>query len=303
MLLLSVGFIKECSDVYDRFNELCSYLRANDVNVAMVENDVGEYHYLKFILKDSEKDIRNFENYRDLFISYASDIIYDYISKNYEIKMLDKLLKQSYGYFSEEELDEIKNKCITYILGTGILAASDVITSMKHRNEIYKKIEEFLQESNEIIIDGFVKFRLKFINDELNEIIEKMIEEYMVEKEYDEFIRLLRYFVEIQESKYDVLNIYINQNGDYTIKDGNFMNITRDLFSDFEAFNVNNDTTVDDILLSIIVTCAPKQLIIHSVENCKNKEIIETIKNIFLERTIFCDTCEECKIIRSGQIV
>ncbi|KRQ87337.1 YtxC-like family protein [Caloramator mitchellensis] len=303
MLLLSIGFADESSNINDKFNELCTYLRNNEINIAMVENDIAEYHYIKLLLKDSEKDIKNFDNYRDLFLSYATDIIYEYISKNYEMKILEKLIRQNYGYFSPEEMEDIKQKCGSYIMGTGILPVNDVITSMKHRNEIYKKIEDYLQESNEIIIDGFVKFRLKNLEDDISEILDRMIEEYMVEREYDEFIKLLRYFVEIQESKYDVLNIYINQNGDYTLKDGNSLNITRELFADFEVFNENNDTTVDDILLSIIVTCAPRQLIIHSVENCRNKEIIETIKNIFLERTIFCDTCEDCKIIRSGQIV
>lgn len=303
MLLLSVGFNKEGNELYDRFNELCMYLKGNDVNIALVESDVGEYHYIKFILKDSEKDIRNFENYRDLFISYAADIIYDYIIKNYEFEILNKLIRENCTYFTEDDINKIKDKCMAFISGTGILSVDDVINSMRHRNTIYRKVEEFLQESDEIIIDGFVNFRLRFIKEEVNEILERMIDEYIIEKEYDEFIKLLRYFVDIQESKYEVLNIFVDLNGEYILKDDSLNNITKDLFSDFETFNSNGDTTIDDILLSVIVTCAPKRIVIHSVENCKNKEIIETIKNIFIDRTYFCDSCEECNIIKSGKII
>ncbi|SEF70899.1 putative sporulation protein YtxC [Caloramator fervidus] len=298
MLLLSIGFNREKDEIYDRFNELCSYLRGNDINVAMVENDIGDYHYIKFVLKDSEKDIRNFEIYRDAFISYASDIIYDYIMKNYEIDILNELIKENCSYFSKEDILKIKNKCISFILGNGTMTAEDILNSMRHRNAIYKKIEEFLQENREIIIDGFVKFRLKFIKEDINGILEKMIEEYMLEKEYDEFIKLLRYFVEIQESKYEVLNIYINSSGEYILKDGDFKDVTKELFLDFENFNISGETTLDDILLSVIVTCAPKRVVIHLVENCKNKEIIETIKNIFIDRIYFCNSCEDCNIIK-----
>ena len=51
----------------------------------------------------------------------------------------------------------------------------------------------------------------------------------MVEKEYKEFVKLLKYFVDIQESRIDEVNIYIHEGGGYVIKDG----YGKDVFGDF----------------------------------------------------------------------
>ena len=51
---------------------------------------------------------------------------------------------------------------------------------------------------------------MKELRSDIEEIIDKVIEGYMVEKEYKEFIKLLKYFVDIQESKIDLINIVID---------------------------------------------------------------------------------------------
>ena len=46
---------------------------------------------------------------------------------------------------------------------------------------------------------------MKELREDIEEIIDKVVEEYMVEKEYREFVKLLKYFVDIQESKIEKL--------------------------------------------------------------------------------------------------
>lgn len=68
-----------------------------------------------------------------------------------------------------------------------------------------KKIKTCLEENEEINIQGFITFRMKELREDIEEIIDKVVEEYMVEKEYREFVKLLKYFVDIQESKIEKL--------------------------------------------------------------------------------------------------
>lgn len=49
------------------------------------------------------------------------------------------------------------------------------------------------------------------IKEDLEAVIDKVVERYMVEKEYDEFINLLKYFVDIQENKIDEVNVIIKK--------------------------------------------------------------------------------------------
>ena len=68
-----------------------------------------------------------------------------------------------------------------------------------------------------------------FLREDIEEIIDKVVEEYMVEKEYREFVKLLKYFVDIQESKIEKINIYIHKGGGYELKDG----YGNDIFNEF----------------------------------------------------------------------
>ena len=68
-------------------------------------------------------------------------------------------------------------------------------------NCIIEKIKECLEENEVINIKGFITFRMKELREDIECIIDKIVEDYMIEKEYKEFIKLLKYFVDILESK------------------------------------------------------------------------------------------------------
>jgi putative sporulation protein YtxC len=297
LILLSIGYSKKNRDIYDKLKELCKFFKDKEVNIAIAESDIGNMHYVKCILKDTENDIKLFDEFRDLYYSYSSNVIYDFISSEYVTELLEKLLKENYNYLSYNDLVEIKQRCMSVITGTGLFSTQGLLYSINCKNNIIKKIDEYLQESNEIILDGFITFRLKDLNEELNNIVEKIIEEYVVEREYSEFIKLLKYFVEIQESRFETINIFITQNGDYRIEDENYKDVTEEFFADFNVETIKGDVNKHDILVSALITCAPNKIVIHGIANAQNQEVIETIKNIFLEKMTFCTGCEKCNSI------
>ena len=47
--------------------------------------------------------------------------------------------------------------------------------------------------------------------EQLEESVDKAIDEYLMDKEYREFIKLLRHFVDLQEPKRDVVNIVFHK--------------------------------------------------------------------------------------------
>jgi putative sporulation protein YtxC len=302
LILLSIGYSKNNNSLYDKFKELCDYIRGKGSNIAIVENDIGNMHYLKCILKDTEKDINNFENCREIFYSYSSNIIYSFISMEYETELVEKLLKDNYNYLDPQDYSEIRNRCMSVISGSGMFTTQGLMFNIGRRNNILKKIDEFLAESAEMILDGFITFRLREANHELNEVIEKITEDYVMEKEYSEFIRLLKYFVDIQESKYEEINIVILANGEFKVEDNDNKDITDSFFEDFSSESLEGDINKHDMLISALITNAPKKIIIHGIENDSINELIETIKSIFLDRITICTGCERCNAVRGNNL-
>lgn len=295
MILLSIGCGKNSSLIYENFNDLCKYFKDKDINIAIYESNLGNMHYTKCILKDCESDINLFNQYKEIFYSYASEIIYNFISLEYEPEILNKLIESNYDYMDKTDIDEIKERCISIVSGNGLFSSEDLVYSMSYRNNVLKKIEEYLQDSSEIIIEGFITFRLKEFSSSLKEIIDRTVEDFVVEREYSEFIKLLKYFLEIQESKYDLINIIVNSDGDYLLKDKDLKDISKEVFEDFSNDTIKGEIDKHDMLVSAIITSAPKKIIIHGVENSKSVETIDTLKSIFGENLVFCKGCEICK--------
>ena len=119
---------------------------------------------------------------------------------------------------------------------------------------------------------------MKELREDIENIIDKVIESYMVEKEYREFVKLLKYFVDIQESKIDEVNILIDEIGNYSIKDKNKEDIFNEFMKELMECRIDTDAKMEDIIISGLITNAPKRVIIHGKKNCLNKEFIDTIK-------------------------
>ena len=58
-------------------------------------------------------------------------------------------------------------------------------------------------------MEGFIRFRLKDYIEELKYIIDGSVDELLIDREYNEFIKLLRYFVEIQEPKVEEVHVLL----------------------------------------------------------------------------------------------
>lgn len=303
MLLLSVGYSKHNNGLYEKFKELCDYLKTKGVKIGISESDVGGMHYLKCILRDSEKDLANFESHREIFYSYSASILYSFLALEYESDLVDRLLRENYQYLEPEDFSEIRKRCQAVISGNGVFTTQGLMFNIGRRNNILRKIDEFLNESSEMILDGFVTFRLKDVNVELEQVIEKVSEDYAMEKEYSEFIKLLKYFVEIQDSKYIEINIFLLSEADFRIEDKNGLNVTDEFFEDFATDNLEGQISRHDMLISALITNAPQKIIVHgnkaSIEALS--ELLDTVRSIFSEKMELCDGCKLCdKVLKEN---
>ncbi len=229
-------------------------------------------------------------------------LIYKFLSREFYSKKIDDFINETYFFLKEEEISEVKNLCMKSFLREGKIKDESEVYCMNRRNSIIKKIGDFVSQNDEINIQGYIRFRIKEMEEDFQSIVDKIIEKYMVEKEYDEFIKLLKYFVDIQECKIDEVNIFASKSGDYRITDRHGKDITEKMSEGINTTGFNSGSTKDDLIMSGLITLAPKKVIIHCLDYFTNKELIETIKKVFDERVDFCDNCKSCKALRKNLI-
>lgn len=286
MPLLNLVYNSEREYITDGIKSMRQYFKSKNINIGVSEKMESNTHFLK-IFCDSELNKR-MEN---IFNIYIADILYSAIIKKFYENGIGDFLTESYFFLQSDEIEYIKAESFNYIEGKISITDESSIYCINKKNSIIEKIIDYIKENHNINVDGFVTFRMKSIINDLESIVDKVVEKYMVEKEYDEFIKLLKYFVEIQESKIEYLDIIIEDNGEYIIKDGNGINITQKLFEELDEFRNNKQATSEDMLISALITNSPEQICIHSIENCRNKELIDTIQKVFTDRVKLYNNC------------
>lgn len=239
---------------------------------------------------------------KNKIFNFISQSIYKFIINIFIDKEINYFFDNSYFFIKYDEIDEVKEKVIDILINDRFIDDNDKIFIDK-KNGILKKIKNCIEENNEININGFIRFRMGEIFEDIETIVDRVVEKHMIEKEYNEFIKLLKYFVEIQESKIKEVNVVINKRGSYMIFDENNNDIYDLFMDDLNDFNNSMmNVNKDDLLISGLITNSPESIIIHGVENSLNIEIIETIKQVFEDKVNLCYGCSNCVEIENKLI-
>ncbi|SHJ11319.1 putative sporulation protein YtxC [Lutispora thermophila] len=271
-------------------------ISSGDMRITHEEYTAGDTVFIRCGYKEGFMskliENRSSEDFKYLLAQVLCDVIID----NYESKILKKIIKEYYIYLTEYERELIYESVKKNLAVED--GYKDGFYGQTRRTRIIRKIMNYLKSENFLIIDGFVNFRLNDYIKELGDIVEKTVEEYIAEREYNEFIKLLRYFVEIQECKMDVVNIVPIENGGYFLIDSKNSPINCECFEELKAEIGDSEISFDDFLISTLITIAPNKVVIHDCQNFKNKELFKTITNIFYDRIELCRGCDLCGILK-----
>lgn len=289
MLLLTVVY-EGSRDLIGDINELKEYLKNKGIFIGFSESIVGNIQFIKIFCSEEEYS----EKIVNTFNLYMANILYKIaICEFYDRDMLN-FLNDTYFFLKPDEIRDIEILGMRMLKGEELNIDDYSIYCMNRKNNIISKIISCIEENDEININGFITFRMRELREDIEFIIDKVVEKYMVEKEYSEFIKLLKYFVEIQDSKLELVNIIIDSNGKYLIRDKDGNDMLREFLNELSGEKIT-DNNLEDLIISGLITNAPKSIYIHGVENCTNKEIIDTINNVFTDRVNICKECDLCK--------
>ncbi len=211
----------------------------------------------------------------------SCDIFSEYIFENYIINHIN--------YYMDE-----------YYEGLTDITKNEIIKSFFNEFEmdfVSKKLLDYLNENNTLIVEGFVNFRLNRYLDISCERIDSAIEDIMIKNEYNELIGYLKYFVNSQSSKYDVINIVKYKNGSYNLYDSSFNVVEIGTRGDFMFEFAEEEFCINDVLINDLINLSPKRVVIHNKENFETNEILKTVESIFETNFSYCVGCKFCKNI------
>ncbi len=197
-------------------------------------------------------------------------------------EIMDKYEKNFLYHITEEEYSLSSPEGRREILDIALKNASPLqneVRNIIHYNRRKTLIEEstmrYLRENGSINLHGFMNFRIGDYKDELYDICINAGEEYAANKEYDEFLDMLKFFISVETPHEEVVHIIKNKN-DFSIYNRLKRDITDMYGGDLPR---EEDFTPEDILLSTLIAIVPEKIVIHDKK--ENHQIYETIEAIF----------------------
>ena len=220
------------------------------------------------------------------FISFLSNVIEETIIVFYQEKIMKQLINYNYFYFDEYEKNKILENCI------GLLDTEEYIEKIEEEQYIKEEVRKYLVENKSIILDGFVYFRLKEYFKVLDYIVDSAVNQFVIEREYTEFIDLLKIYVNSKLPSQETIHlIYINGESILLDEQKNIVSVSENIYNAQYLSDITFSS--NDFALNTLLNLLPSKIEIHLIS--EEDEFINTIKLIFEDRVSLCTDCNICK--------
>jgi putative sporulation protein YtxC len=222
-----------------------------------------------------------------------SSALADYIISVMESVLLLDLIKREFHVETSEDIQIVEQYCKQFLHGSKASLSSISFLLNNRHAYITQQIAEYFKEHPKMVVEGFVRFRLQEYVEELRMLVELAIDESMLDRQYQEFISLLQYFVYMQESKVPEVHLIHKGGHEFLIFNDRFEAIDMKEFDgSFKLEVLDKDINFEDMIVSTLITVAPATIQIHTRE--PELLIIKTIMQIFEGRTALCSYCLNC---------
>ncbi len=226
----------------------------------------------------------------DLFLCSISELLSSLVMELYETDILYQILTNEYFYFNNIEkndvLDKLEDICI-----------DDEDSYIFKEQTLFDTFFNFLKENDKLYLKGFITFRLCNYVQKLQSQVDTAVNQYLIEKEYNEFVSLLRLYVNTEIPQCDELHLIYKDGSPILLDENkNIIQANSDLFKAKYLSDISFSEA--DFALNTILNIIPQKLYIHLIDN-EIDEFINTLELIFEKRAVVCTDCNICRIYRS----
>ena len=229
----------------------------------------------------------------ELFLSTISHILVFLVFNIYEEDIFKKILHQEYFYF-----DELEKKDILCIVKNNMKDNINIFTDKE--KVLFNIFYDQIKKESKLYLKGFLNFRIKNYIKELEFIIENAINEYLIEKEYKEFVSLLKLYINTETSKIDLVHlVYSSKHPVLLDKNKNIIKTDMNLLNAKYLSDISFSSF--DMILNTLLNLLPKKIYIHLIdENEIGIDFLNTLKLIFENKITICTDCNICNLYKNN---
>lgn len=286
-MLIGVVGANRCVDaVKSKLYRDQDLLRHDGLKIKITEEEKGETTF--FLYHINENSLKNQEGMRDRFCANLSLTLTELVLQELEADLVARFVKQYYGEVAAGE------ERIIEIMAKEHLLAHDYGQRQK---DIYSAIVDYLSSNHLMNLEGFIRFRLKWYVETVEEAVDLAATTYIIEREYDIAVELLRLTLNEQEPGADLFHVLVEANGDVKVLDSDELIDDSVDESMIEIDICESEPNVAEVLVCTLVSLAPEKIILHSQSETN---FVVMLKDVFEDRLVLCPGCHLCNTGAKG---
>lgn len=282
---ISIGTSTMPNQLFNKLNGDLQILKKEGIPLSIDIDQIGDITFLDCWLQGQQTETFM------IIKNYIANCLAEVIVEEWEQRIIKKLVRHNYFYYSDEEKMVILQKA-KEILNP---VTQNRYHIQERKEKVLLKVLDYLDLHKELVLEGFINFRLKDYHQDLEDIVNSAVDEFLLEKEYQEFIRLLKYFVDIQDPRVDKVKIYFDRQGKFKLVDQADKPVQHEATEGIMLDLQEADLNYDDLLISALITLAPREIELHLEKGVVRGDTIKTIEHVFGSRIHCCTGCKFCE--------
>ena len=277
-------------------SSLCIKTNNEDI-LTYLQKEFAEFNMFNIFYSLNE-----FKSYKNIIIHYTgidnelfytklatilSYLVIDYFEKD----LIKKILLNNYFYFDNSEFNKI------FALCSENLCDDENFSFTNRQLKLFDAFYEYISHNHSIILSGFINFRLSKYRKLLEELVDFSVNEYIIEREYLEFVSLLKLYINSQVSSHETVHL-ISLEHDTLLLDENMQQIDIDKNALNAKYLSDVSFSTNDYVLNTLLNILPKKIYLHLVAPFSNLDFLNTLQLIFENRIELCHDCNICNLYK-----
>lgn len=270
----------------------------NDDILTYLKKEISEFNMLNVFY--SMKEFKSYKNIiihytgidNELFYTKLATILSYLVIDYFESDIIKNILVSNYFYFDNPESIKILDLC------TENLCDDEEFAFVNRQMLLFDAFYEYITKHHSIVLSGFINFRLKDYRNILENLVDFSVNEFIIEREYLEFVSLLKIYVNSQSVSSSTVHLVALENDTFLLNDNLEL-----IDIDKKALNAKYLSDVsfsnNDYILNTLLNLLPQKIYFHLVSPLNNTDFLNTLQLIFENRIEFCHDCNICNLYKN----
>ena len=277
-------------------SSLCIKTNNEDI-LKYLQNEFSDFNMLNVFYSCNE-----FKLYKNIIIHYKgidTELFYNKLATIFSYMVIDyfesdiikNILMTNYFYFDNTELSKIIDLCNENL-------CDDEFSFQNRQLSLFNAFYDYITTNHSIVLSGFINFRLFEYRELLENLVDLSVNEFIIEREYLEFISLLKLYINSQASTNTTIHIVCNDFDTFLLNENlEIIDVDKDSLNAKYLSDVSFSN--NDYILNTLLNILPQKIYIHLVSPTNNLDFINTLQLVFENRIEICNDCNICNLYKN----